>query len=464
MGMETGKVLVCDHEEFVRQILNKAITGEGYNCTVTENITQAVASLETALPDVVVLEIVLLDNAGMTFLNDMKTRYPDIPVIVTSGDNRIDVTVQSIRNGAYDFVAKPFHKDEVLNCVKKAIQMHRLRLELHDYQSNLEEKVEEQAEELRQTFLGAMSALSFVLEAKDACTAGHSRRVADISASIGKEMRLSFGELEDLRWGSLMHDLAKLAVDERILRKPGKLTREEYRQVMSHPVIGACIAGPLVKRKRILDIIEHHHDRYDGTGMGQFLAGKDIPLLARIVAVADAYDAMTSDRSYRSALPREEALAQIKGGAGLQFDPQIVESFLRLSVKDIIPERKTILVADDDESIRLLVRSIIGNDYLVVEAADGQQAVDGTRSEKPLLVLMDILMPVMDGIQAISELKNDPETRNIPVIILTGIKEELRDSRLSEIHTSAFITKPFFPQDLLKTVQKVIEGLEKTKV
>jgi response regulator RpfG family c-di-GMP phosphodiesterase len=315
--------------------------------------------------------------------------------------------------------------------------------------------VEEQAEEIRKTFLGAMSALSFALEAKDAYTAGHSRRVADIALSIGKKYGLSEDELEDLRWGSLLHDLAKIAVDEKILNKEGKLTTKEYAHVMIHPVVGACLAGSLIRKKSILDVIEHHHEHYNGRGLGQILRGEEIPLLARIVAVADAYDAMTSDRPYRTALTREQALAQIKAGLGQQFDPNFGKVFLELSKIDITPDREKILVADDDESIRLLVRSILGNDFLVIEAADGQQAIELAINEKPTLILMDIMMPVKDGLQACYEIKTNRETKDIPVVMLTGINQELNKKFSSNLGSSKYITKPFIPQELYDTVCKM---------
>jgi putative two-component system response regulator len=460
MTQSKPKVLVCDDEENVRQLLREILTG--YDCLEASSAKEALAYLERNLPDLVLLDLVLTDRSGVDLLQDMKKRYPDLPVIIVSRVDDLSTAIRCIRIGAYDYTTKPINSDELLNCVERALQTKMLQLELKDYQKHLEEKVEELAEEIRDTFLGAMSALSFALEAKDSYTAGHSRRVADIAMAIGRKYGLSDDELEDLRWGSLLHDMAKIAVDEKILNKDGKLTPNEYRHVMTHPIVGACLAGSMIKKKRILDIIEHHHEHYDGRGLEQKLIGEQIPLLARIVSIADAYDAMISDRPYRSALTREEALTQIRLGTSSQFDPLIAKIFLELSENDIMPVRKTILVADDDESIRLLVRSILGNDFSVVEAVDGRQAVEVAQNEKPDLIIMDIMMPDKDGLQACYEIKNNEQTKEIPIVMLTGIKQELNEKFSYKLGATDYITKPFMPQELYQTICGLIEDLQKT--
>jgi energy-coupling factor transport system substrate-specific component len=322
----------------------------------------------------------------------------------------------------------------------------------------LAEKVEDPAGEIRETFLGAMSALAFALEAKDSYTAGHSRRVADIAVAIGKKLSLKEDELEDLRWGSLLHDMAKIAVDERIINKNGELSPKDYEHVMTHPIVGACIVGSVVTRKRITEVIQYHHAHYNGHGFRQKLIGQDIPLLAKIVAVADAYDAMTSNRPYRPALSREEALARIRSEIHRQFDPLVAHTFLKMSGADIMTERKKILISDDEESIRLLVRSVLGNDYTVIEAIDGQEAVDIAQNHKPALILMDVMMPKKDGFQACYEVKANLTTRAIPVVMLTVIEEVIDRRFASDLGAAGYITKPFTPQDLLDTVDKFLKS------
>lgn len=455
-----GTILIYDDERDVRQLLHQMLEGEGYHCGEAANAREALGYLRDRSVDVVLLNINMPGKFGMELLRQIKEGYPDVLVITVTVISDVNTAIESTRQGAYDYVIKPFNVDEVVNCVERAMEKRRLQLELINYQQQLEEKVEEQAEEIRDTFLGAMSALSFALEAKDSYTAGHSRRVADIAVAIGKKLSLKEDELEDLRWGSLLHDMAKIAVDELILHKNSKLTPKEYEHVMTHPIVGACIAGSIVRRKRIIEVIQYHHAHYDGGGFRQKLRGEDLPLLARIVAVADAYDAMTSTRPYRPALSREKALAIIRAEIHQQFDPLVADTFLKMSETDIMPYRGKVLIADDEESIRLLVKSILGNDYVVIEAADGQEAVEAAQNHKPALILMDILMPEKDGFLACCELKANLTTRAIPVVILTIIDEELDRTFASDVGAAGYITKPFGPRDLLDTVRQFVKGPE----
>jgi len=458
MAKDKYEVLICDDDETVRHLLREMLENEGYDCIEAANAQETLVAFETALADVVLLDIKLPGESGLDLIPHLIRRYSDTLIIVVTAINELDVAIQCIRKGAYDYITKPVNTDEVISCTKRAIETRGLQLKIREYQRHLEERVEEQAEEIRGSFLGAMSALSFALEAKDNYTAGHSRRVADVAVAIGKKLSLSQDELDDLRWGSLLHDFAKIAVDELIIHKNGKLTPEEYEHVMTHPIVGACLAASLVRNKRIIEIIEHHHAHYNGSGLRQTRNGDDIPLLARIVAVADAYDAMTSNRPYRSALSRGEALAVVRNEVGRQFDPRIANIFLGMSEEDIIQKREKILIADDEESIRLLVRSIMGNDYVVIEAADGQEAVESANKEKPILILMDILMPKKDGLQACYEIKSNSATKEIPVVILTGIDKELNRRLSHELGAAGYITKPFTAQDLINAVRKFAQN------
>jgi len=458
MAKET--ILIVDDEKDVRKLLHQSLKGEGYCCKEAGSADQALAKMQDEPVDLVLLDIKMHGKSGMELLSEIRERYPDTAVIMITIVPDIDAAIESIRHGAYDYITKPFSLDVVVHSVKRAIEKRRLELELRDYQQHLEQKVEEQAKEIRQTFLGAMQSLAFALEVNDSYTAGHSRRVCEIAMAIGKRLALSNDELEDLRWGSLLHDIGKIAVDRSIVNKPAKLTAADYEHVMTHPAIGASIIQPAIRNKRIIEIIEHHHAHYDGSGLNQKLKGKDIPLLARIVAVADAYDAMTTARPYRAALSREEALAEIRWGIGKQFDPLVVNAFLEMSADDITPERKKILIADDEASIRLLVRSILSNNYTVIEAADGQEAVEAAQKQKPALILTDILMPKKDGLQACYEIKSNLATKAIPVVMLTAIDQELDRKLCADMGADQYITKPFSPQELLDTIAQLLKGSE----
>ena len=321
-------LLIVDDEDMIRKVLQLKLSREGYLCEEAIGAQQALRVLGSIPIALVVLDIKMPGRSGIELLPEIKLGYPDTGVIMATAVNDIDVAVQCLKLGADDYICKPFNLDEVCLAVQRALEKRRLQLELREYQQFLEEKVEEQMVGTRRLFLGAMEALVTALEAKDKYTGGHSRRVTEIALAIGKELGLSVKEMEDLRWASLLHDVGKIAVDQAIQNKPGSLTSEEYEHIMTHSQIGARIVQPVVNGK-VSEIIKHHHDHYDGSGLHQVVAGRDIPLGARVIAVADAFDAMTSDRPYRVAMSATQGAEEIKRCAGTHFDPVIVTVFLK---------------------------------------------------------------------------------------------------------------------------------------
>jgi putative two-component system response regulator len=328
-----GAVLVIDDEAVIRRLLCQKLASEGYDCKEADTAEQVFNKLRNGPVGLVILDIKMPGKSGIELLPEIKAAYPDTAVIMATAVTELSVAIQCIKNGADDYICKPFNLDEVSLSVKGALEKRELQLKIREYQHHLEEKIEEQTRAIRKIFLGAIEALVFALEAKDRYTAGHSRRVTDIALAIGGELNLSEGEMEDLRWGSLLHDVGKIAVDQLIQNKPGKLTHEEYEHIMIHAQVGAGIVKP-VANKKVVEMIEHHHDHYDGTGLHQIVAGNSIPLAARILAVADAFDAMTSERPYRSAMSRKEAVDEIKRCDGTQFDPTIVSAFFKINAAE----------------------------------------------------------------------------------------------------------------------------------
>ncbi|MFC1969473.1 HD-GYP domain-containing protein [Chloroflexota bacterium] len=208
-------------------------------------------------------------------------------------------------------------------------QREKPKAEISSSQGELERKLEEKTREYKLLFFNTMDALIAALESKDKYTAGHSQRVSKIAVVIGEELGLSEDEIEELRWASLLHDIGKIAIDPSIQNKPGKLDAEEYIQMRNHVNVAPDIVKWLVSDDAV-EIIRHHHDRYNGTGFEQTIRGEKIPLGARIIAVADSYDAMTSDRPYRKAMSVNEALAELERCNGSQFDPSVVRAFLKV--------------------------------------------------------------------------------------------------------------------------------------
>jgi putative nucleotidyltransferase with HDIG domain len=334
MANKAEKILIVDDEVTIRRLIHQRLAREGYQCNEAGSAEQVLEKLTSDLTELVILDIRMPGKSGIELLSEIRAGYPNTAVIMATAVAEIDIATQCMKQGAYDYIPKPFNLDEVVLSVDRALKKRKLELEIREYQQHLEQKVEVQTREIRRVFLAAIEALVFALEAKDKYTAGHSRRVTDIAVAIGRELGLPSDDIEDLRWGGLLHDVGKIAVDQLIQNKPGKLTPEEYKHIMIHAHIGAGIVKPVVNEK-VVEMIEHHHDHYDGSGLHQVVAGKDIPLGARVLAVADAFDAMTSDRPYRSAMPIEEALDEIRRCAGTQFDPVVAAVFPKIPVAEI---------------------------------------------------------------------------------------------------------------------------------
>ena len=327
--MEKERVLVVDDEAVVRKLLYQKLSGEGYLCVEADSAERALDSLRSRPTELVVLDILMPGKSGIEFLPEIKTSYPDTAVIMASAVTDVAVATQCMKQGADDYICKPFNIGEVSLDVARALEKRRLQLKIKEYQRHLEGKVHQQTCEKEELFYSALKALVIALEAKDKYTAGHSRRVALTAVAIGEELGLSANDLEDLRWGSLLHDVGKTVIDQSILNKPGSLTPEEYEEIMAHADVGASIVKPVVN-DRLVEMIKHHHDYYDGSRFDQLVCGKEMPLAARILAVADSFDAMISCRPYRSAMSRAGALDEIKRRSGSQFDPVVASAFLKM--------------------------------------------------------------------------------------------------------------------------------------
>ena len=323
------RVLVVDDEASIRKLLCQKLSNEGYSCLEAGSAQQASDKLRNNTVSLVILDIAMPGKSGVELLPEIKTSYPDTTVVMATAITDTNIAIQCMRQGAYDYITKPFNLDGIVISVDRALEKRRLELQIKEYQQHLEEKVARQAEKIRTSFLSAIATLSHALEAKDKYTSGHSQRVADIAVAIARMMGLPEEDVEKIRLSGLVHDVGKIGVGESVLNKPSRLTDEEFQHVQKHPEIGEHILAPIAGDEEILRLVRSHHERYNGSGYPDRLRDTQIPLGARILAVADAYEAMTSERPYRPAMPIKEATDEIQRCAGTQFDPVVVTAFFK---------------------------------------------------------------------------------------------------------------------------------------
>jgi putative two-component system response regulator len=330
MTAKKGVILLVDDEEVIRRLLEQRLSSEGYRCEQAADAEEALEKLKAGSIELVILDIRMPGKSGVELLPEIKAKYPDTAVIMATAVDDANTAINCMKAGAYDYLTKPFNLEEVGFSVRRALERRRLKLENRDYQQHLEQKVEEQAQKIRGSFFNAITALAYALEAKDVYTSGHSQRVTEISVAIAKHLGLPEETIEKIRLAGLVHDIGKIGVRESILNKPGSLSDEEYKHVRLHSETGERILKPIVDDGEILKAVRHHHEHYDGTGYPDGLKGEQIPQLARIIAVADTFDAMTSGRPYRKALTQEAACAEVERCRGTQFDPEVASAFLEI--------------------------------------------------------------------------------------------------------------------------------------
>jgi len=332
------RVLVVDDEEFLRSIVRERLEIAGYFVEEASDGNEALAMLESNGPyNVLLTDIRMPVMDGITLLGEWGKRSPGTAGIVMSANAELDTAIHALKMGACDYITKPFNFDVLLITIENALRKKDLERQLDDYRANLEEKVKEQTDIINSMYVRSIDAMIKALEAKDFYTRGHSQRVTLYSMAIATELGMTGQELEDLHRASVLHDLGKIGVREAVLNKPGRLTEEEFGEIVRHPETAVRILEPIPFFRPLLPAILHHHERFDGKGYPSRLAGKSIPLASRIMTIADTFDAMTSTRAYRKALPVADAIAEIRRCSGTQFDPDIVPAFLACQSKIVIP-------------------------------------------------------------------------------------------------------------------------------
>lgn len=342
---ELENILLVDDDQDIWTILSKALKKEGYQIITVQSGASALAEIKEKSFNVVLLDIKLPDMSGLEVLKTIKGKDPNAIVIIITGYSSMETAIEALRYGVYDYLEKPLALEKVKMIIKRGIERQRLEIKnksllkgLAKKNIELNKKVEETLmlnKGLQALYIGTMGALVGTIEVKDRYTKGHSDRVTNYAVGIANELNLSQNDLEFIRYACELHDIGKIGIRDYILTKSERLTKEEWDEIKLHPTTGADILKPLEFLDKGIPFIRHHHERYDGNGYPHGLKREDIPLGARIIAVADAFDAMTSDRPYRKTKSVEEAIGELKKHAGIQFDPEVVEAFLNVLEREI---------------------------------------------------------------------------------------------------------------------------------
>ena len=324
------KILVVDDETHIRDLLAQKLTSSGFETDTAKDGFDALKLIHQNGYRLVLSDVNMPGLSGLQMLEYLKRLNPDIPVVMLSAVKDISTLRHAVREGAYDYLLKPCDYDELLKTVKRGLERARLVKENRDYQVKLEERVADQNVQLANLYVDTVTALVSALDSREHETANHSLRVTLYTLAIAEQMGVPENELPDIIKGSLLHDVGKIGVPDHILLKPGKLTAEEWVEMRKHPQIGYDMLKRIKFLETAVQVVYCHQEKFDGTGYPRGLAGDDIFLGARIFAVADTLDAMTSDRVYRKALPYETARAEMILYSGTQFDPRVVEAFLQI--------------------------------------------------------------------------------------------------------------------------------------
>jgi len=330
------RILIVDDEEVICNVLDRRLTREGYFCTTAHNGKEALNHFYKDSFSLIISDMKMPEMTGIELLQKVKAIDPKMKMIMVTAYPDIDLAVNAMRLGAYDFIIKPADLDLIVMSVKKALESKRLEEEIEAYHNRMEELVEERTAKLQQAYrtlkkshLDSVKVLAEAIDAKDPYTRGHSDRVKRMSLAIAKKMGFSEERLENLEYGALLHDIGKIGIKDEVLQKQAPLSSEEYQYIQEHPLIGVKIVEGVEFFKDKIPMIRHHHEHYDGNGYPDGLAGEAIPLEARIISLPDAFDAMTSARPHRNIMPLQNVLAELEKFKGKQFDPKVLDIFIR---------------------------------------------------------------------------------------------------------------------------------------
>ena len=346
---EKYRILIIDDEETIRNLFFQALTNIGYECETAENgkIGVEIAKSKGNF-DAVLLDVQMPVLNGIETLKQIKEHDPDLSIIMVSASVDIEHVRGALKEGAYDYLFKPFNVVEVEAVIKRSIERTKLIKQNRDYQRNLENKVKKQTMELIKLYAGTLEAMVLALDLREKETGYHSYRVTEYALTLARKLELSDHDLSVIAKGALLHDIGKIGVPDNILLKPGKLNDEEWEIMKQHPRHGYDLLRNIDFLEESAQIVLHHHEHFNGKGYPVGLVGDQIPLGARIFSIVDTLDALTSERVYKDAFTFEESVERISEASETQFDPWIVEAFMDIDIETYKGIRKQVESSGSD--------------------------------------------------------------------------------------------------------------------
>jgi putative two-component system response regulator len=330
MSKSRGRILVVDDEIYIQEILKATLEEAGFECVTVDNVESALAALSSQNFELVFTDIRMPGRQGTELLRDIKSSYPNVIVIMITAIDNAQTAIESIRLGAYDYIVKPFNLDQVLVSAERGMDKLRLENAAREYQHYLEQMAEDRAAETRRLFYSMTQVFIRLLDMKAPFNEGHALRVAEKARYIARELRMTEDGVRKVYIAALLHDVGMILVEDMLINKQGALTPEEQHYIQNRTARIDEVLKPILDDEEVLKFIRHNRERYDGTGYPAHLKGNLIPLGARVISVAEAFDAIISGRPYRLPRSPQEAIKELARCAQSQFDPQVVTIFADL--------------------------------------------------------------------------------------------------------------------------------------
>ncbi|HLN97775.1 MAG TPA: HD domain-containing phosphohydrolase [Pyrinomonadaceae bacterium] len=360
------RILIVDDETEITAILSDLFE-DRYDCATAGSAEEALEHLAGSKYELVISDITMPGMSGLNMIPHVKSKSPNTVVVMISGMQTVESAIDALRLGAFDYVMKPFDLRQVEAVVTRALEHQELIVAKQRYEDHLEELVEQRTAELDQAlnsledaYRSTLKALTTALETRDLETHGHSERVVSYSMRLGRAYGLDSERMKSLEFGALLHDIGKIGVPDLILRKPAKLTPDEWVLMRQHPIHGQQILRGIKFLEGAARVVAQHHEKWDGSGYPLGLCGEEIDICARIFSVADAFDAITSNRVYRKGKPYNAAAEELDEWAGRQFDPRVVAAFHRVPQQDWQDLHEQSLMKKDEElEVRRMVEMLL---------------------------------------------------------------------------------------------------------